>query len=246
MLLEAATVLKLFAPPTQRECRESRQEPTFGFDRRSENGLRKIAFIRRGDHNAGWIRRVDAAFSRWVCMLELAQYLAGMNLFALMFGALIFDIPRNTFSLISLALLATLRGGRHGDTRAATLRSASSSRASTPPPGSTVRSPHCAGRPCRRSRLSSSMTAPRMPPARSPNALTRAGRWTWLSATARVVAAAQRSTPRRDLPAATAADGGSGHDLRSGHPRADGRRFPRSACGGRELQYRGRQRTRTR
>ena len=30
----------------------------------------------------------------------------------------------------------------------------------------------------------------------------------------------------------SAADGGSGHDLRSGHPRADGRRFPRSACGG--------------
>jgi len=49
-------------------------------------------------------------------MLELAQYLAGMNLFALIFGALIFDIPRNTFSLISLALLATLRGGRHGAT----------------------------------------------------------------------------------------------------------------------------------
>jgi cellulose synthase/poly-beta-1,6-N-acetylglucosamine synthase-like glycosyltransferase len=47
-------------------------------------------------------------------MLELAQYLAGMNLFALMFAALIFDIPRYTFSLISLALLATLGRGRHG------------------------------------------------------------------------------------------------------------------------------------
>ena len=47
-------------------------------------------------------------------MLELAQYLAGMNLFALMFAALIFDIPRHTFSLISLALLAALRRGKYG------------------------------------------------------------------------------------------------------------------------------------
>jgi cellulose synthase/poly-beta-1,6-N-acetylglucosamine synthase-like glycosyltransferase len=47
-------------------------------------------------------------------MLELAQYLAGMNLFALLFAALIFDIPRYTFSLISLALLATLGRGRYG------------------------------------------------------------------------------------------------------------------------------------
>src|SRR5262245_34138228 len=45
-------------------------------------------------------------------MFELAQYLAEANLFSLMFAALMFDIPRYTFSLISLALLGTLRRTR--------------------------------------------------------------------------------------------------------------------------------------
>lgn len=49
-------------------------------------------------------------------MLELAQHLAGTNLFSLMFGALIFDIPRYTFSLISLALLLILRRPGHDHT----------------------------------------------------------------------------------------------------------------------------------
>ncbi len=43
-------------------------------------------------------------------MLELALDLARENLFSLIFAALILDIPRYTFSLISLALLALVRG----------------------------------------------------------------------------------------------------------------------------------------
>ncbi|PZV34748.1 glycosyl transferase [Mesorhizobium kowhaii] len=49
-------------------------------------------------------------------MFELAQHLAGTNLFSLMFAALIFDIPRYTLSLISLALLIMLRGPSHSRT----------------------------------------------------------------------------------------------------------------------------------
>lgn len=51
-----------------------------------------------------------------VRVFELAQHLAGTNLFSLMFAALIFDIPRYTLSLISLALLIMLRGPSHGRT----------------------------------------------------------------------------------------------------------------------------------
>jgi cellulose synthase/poly-beta-1,6-N-acetylglucosamine synthase-like glycosyltransferase len=42
-------------------------------------------------------------------MLEMVQHLVAMNPFLLFFGALIFDIPRYTLSLVSLALLSTGR-----------------------------------------------------------------------------------------------------------------------------------------
>ncbi|MDX0445495.1 glycosyltransferase [Sinorhizobium medicae] len=48
-------------------------------------------------------------------MFKLAQELAGANLFALLFAAFMFDVPRYTMSLISLALLS-LKRQRPGET----------------------------------------------------------------------------------------------------------------------------------
>jgi cellulose synthase/poly-beta-1,6-N-acetylglucosamine synthase-like glycosyltransferase len=62
-----------------------------------------VAFVGPFSHDERRTMLMDAA------MLELAQYLAGTNLFALLFVAFMFDIPRYTFSLISLALLLSLR-----------------------------------------------------------------------------------------------------------------------------------------
>ena len=42
-------------------------------------------------------------------MFEMAQLLAGTNLFLLAFSVLIFDIPRFTLSLVSLALFGLRR-----------------------------------------------------------------------------------------------------------------------------------------
>jgi len=44
-------------------------------------------------------------------MLEMVQWLAGTNLFLLAFSMVIFDIPRYTFSLVSLALFGVARRG---------------------------------------------------------------------------------------------------------------------------------------
>ena len=43
-------------------------------------------------------------------MFDMVQLLAGTNLFLLAFSVLIFDIPRYTFSLVSLALFGVRRG----------------------------------------------------------------------------------------------------------------------------------------
>src|SRR3954454_5350181 len=47
-------------------------------------------------------------------MFEMMQLLAGTNLILLGCTALIFDVPRYTFSLISLALLGTVRRPSRG------------------------------------------------------------------------------------------------------------------------------------
>jgi cellulose synthase/poly-beta-1,6-N-acetylglucosamine synthase-like glycosyltransferase len=45
-------------------------------------------------------------------MLDVIGLLAATNLFVLAFSVLVFDIPRYTLSLISLALFGVLRGGQ--------------------------------------------------------------------------------------------------------------------------------------
>ena len=45
-------------------------------------------------------------------MVEIVQLLAGTNLFLLAFSALIFDVPRYTLSLLSLALFG-MENKRH-------------------------------------------------------------------------------------------------------------------------------------
>jgi len=47
-------------------------------------------------------------------MLEMVQLLAATNWTLLVFGVLIFDLPRYTFSLISLALLRLTGRPQHG------------------------------------------------------------------------------------------------------------------------------------
>src|SRR5215468_10650161 len=48
-----------------------------------------------------------------VAMLEMVQALSATNLFVLAFSALIFDVPRYTLSLVSLALFG-VRGSARG------------------------------------------------------------------------------------------------------------------------------------
>src|SRR5258708_9792335 len=55
-----------------------------------------------------------AAAAEVACMLEMVHLLAGTSLFLLAFSVLIFDIPRYTFSLVSLALFGVKRRNDSG------------------------------------------------------------------------------------------------------------------------------------
>src|SRR5258708_23064641 len=55
-----------------------------------------------------------AAAAEVACMFEMVHLLAGTSLFLLAFSVLIFDIPRYTFSLVSLALFGLRRRNDSG------------------------------------------------------------------------------------------------------------------------------------
>src|SRR5258708_10057133 len=55
-----------------------------------------------------------AAAAEVACMFEMVHLLAGTSLFLLAFSVLIFDIPRYTFSLVSLALFGVKRRNDRG------------------------------------------------------------------------------------------------------------------------------------
>jgi cellulose synthase/poly-beta-1,6-N-acetylglucosamine synthase-like glycosyltransferase len=61
------------------------------------------------------VRREAALRGKQVGMLEMMQLIAGTNWIVLAFAALIFDIPRYTFSLLSLALLGLTRRPQNDD-----------------------------------------------------------------------------------------------------------------------------------
>lgn len=106
-------------------------------------------------------------------MSEMVEVLAGTSLFLLAFSLLIFDIPRYTLSLVSLALFSWKRRSASGTVCEATVSVII--RPSTAAPGLLLRSARCAGKPCDLSKSSSSTTAPPTKHARSRSGRERRG-----------------------------------------------------------------------
>jgi len=103
-------------------------------------------------------------------MFEMLQLLAETNLFLLIFSVLIFDVPRYTLSLLSLALFgAWRRSDRVPAGNAAVSVIIPTFNAA---PGSDPRSRHYTDRPYDRSKSLSSMTA--QPTKRGPSRSRRA------------------------------------------------------------------------